>query len=116
MSNSREIVSEEGWYDKPAKGLRVADTLEEVKNFAYKCFDALDKNDDGFVSRQELNEALQDSTHWDWRERSYVCFLLRRLDDIKSAYNDEFSNDVDGVSRADIQEYFKLIRSKLPGT
>ncbi len=114
--NSQDIP-EDGWYDQKQSGhgLRVADTFEEVKNFAYSCFDALDKNGDGFVSRQELDEALRDNNSWDWRDRSYICFLLRRLDDIKVAYHDENAESIDGISRADIQEYFKMIRAKLPG-
>ncbi len=103
------------WYRcTPSSGIRIADTLDEVKSFAYDSFDRLDKNNDGFVSRQELNEVLHDH-RWSWRDRSYVSFLLRRLDDIKAAYDEEWGDDVDGISRVDIQEYFNAIREKIPG-
>jgi len=93
--------------------LRVADTIAEVKVFAYESFDKLDLNGDGFITRQELVTALNDN-RWGWREKSYICFLLRRLDDIQESYEEEWDcKGMDGVSRVDIQEYFKMIRKKI---
>ncbi|MBZ0185145.1 MAG: hypothetical protein K8F91_02760 [Candidatus Obscuribacterales bacterium] len=92
-------------------GLRVADTLDEIKAFAYKTFDLLDSDNNDFISRAELSNALL-SPELDWRERSYVGFLLRRIEDIADSYVEEWETSEVGISRADIQEYFKVIRAK----
>jgi hypothetical protein len=111
-------ASEHDWYQKKkakntAGGLRVADTLDEVRTFAYECFDRLDKNGNGFINKAELTEALNDD-RWDWREKSFICFLLRRIEDISESYEEEWDcKDSDGISRADIQEYFKIIRKRI---
>ena len=122
MSLSRTIPDPEPeaetyWYTKQtvSQGLRVADTIAEVKVFAYESFDKLDRNHDGFITRDELVSAMNDDS-WGWREKSYICFLLRRIKDIQEAYDDEWGcKGVDGVSRADIQEYFKMIRKRIGG-
>ncbi len=121
MSVNRQIAeaepeSDSDWYRKrnvSQQGLRVSDTIQEVKVFAYESFDRLDKNGDGFITKEELVEALNND-RWDWREKSYICFLLRRITDIQESYEEEWQcKKVDGVSRVDIQEYFKLIRNKI---
>ena len=116
-SQSNSETSEQAWmYPKAGTtsgGLRVADTLDEVKNFAYECFDMLDKDGDGFITKGELNEAMNND-RFKWREKSFVCFLLRRIEDISEAYEDEWDcKKGDGISRADIQEYFKMIRKRI---
>jgi hypothetical protein len=94
-------------------GLRVADTLDEVKTFAYECFDMLDKDGDGFISKGELNEAVNND-RFKWREKSFICFLLRRVEDIAEAYDEEWDcKKGEGISRADIQEYFKTLRKRI---
>jgi hypothetical protein len=116
QTTEAEPESESDWYKKrnvSQQGLRVSDTIQEVKVFAYESFDRLDKNGDGFITKEELVEALN-SDCWDWREKSYICFLLRRISDIQEAYEEEWEcKKIDGVSRVDIQEYFKLIRNKI---
>jgi|AGTN01.1.fsa_nt_gi hypothetical protein len=104
---------ETAWYknSQPHKGMRVADAFDEIKNFAYCSFDQLDTNGDGFISREELAIALS-KRGMCWRERSFLAFLLRRIDDIQASFNEGLECE-EGISRADIGEYFKLIRSRL---
>lgn len=101
------------WYaQRTTGGLRISDTLDEIKAFAYRAFDELDVDRDGFISRSELEAVLAGRTLAS-RERSFVSFLLRRLEDIESAYKEEWTQGGEGISRADIQEYFKKILSKV---
>lgn len=104
---------ETAWYksSQPHKGMRVADAFDEIKQFAYGSFDQLDTNGDGFISRDELASALT-KRGLDWRDRSFLTFLLRRLDDIQNSFSEGLERE-EGISRADIQEYFKAIRSRL---
>ena len=95
------------WYTRQSPhGISVADTLNEIKEFAYKTFEILDQDGNGFISKNELQEALV-GNKLDWRERSYVGFLLRRIEDIADAYHEEWQPEEMGISKADIQEYFK---------
>jgi hypothetical protein len=118
-SNLDFDASESAWYEKKAitgsGGLRVADTLDEVKTFAYQCFDQLDRDGNGFLSKAELTEAINDD-RWKWREKSFICFLLRRITDISESYDEEWDcKDAEGISRSDIQEYFHVICKKISG-
>jgi len=104
---------EKSWYaQRTTGGLRISDTLDEIKTFAYRAFDELDNDGDGFISRTELETVLAGKTLAS-RERSFVSFLLRRLEDIESAYSEEWTQGGEGISRADIQEYFKKILNKV---
>ncbi len=110
--STRQDFDDEGiaWYKRnTVSGINVRDTLDEIKNFAYQTFDVLDGDGNGFISRDELQTALV-SQKLDWRERSYVSFLLRRLEDIASSFEEEWQSEEEGISRVDIQEYFKSIR------
>lgn len=105
-------ASDSAWLYSGGHGLRIADAMDEIKNFAFKAFESLDFNGDGFVSREELTSALV-SSGYDWRERSFISFLLRRIDDIKDAYAEEWTSENDGISRMDIQEYFKDLKNRV---
>lgn len=107
---NQKKIDEGAWYKKcTGDGIDLRGKLDEIKWFAYNCFDDLDTDKDGFLDRNEIKAAL-DSPDTDWREKSYLTFLLRRLDDIQSAYKEEWPDDArDGFSRTDIQEYFAKI-------
>ncbi len=113
MTTRQDIDDDDrAWLKRPATsgGIRVADTLHEIKDFAYKTFDQIDEDRNGFISRTELQNALI-KPDLDWRERSYISFLLRRLEDIASAFKEEWESKDDGISKVDIQEYFKQFKS-----
>ena len=82
----------------------------EMEKFALAKFASFDKNNDGFVSKEELNAVLA-SNRLQWREVHFVTFLLKHLDDIRGA---GFGGDrlhwpssAKGISRNDITEYFR---------
>lgn len=109
----KKVLDETAWYKRcTGEGINLRETLDEIKWFAYRCFDDLDTDKDGFLEREEIRAAL-DSPSIGWREKSYLTFLLRRLDDIQVAYSEEWHHDKHhGITRTDIQEYFgKIHRS-----
>src|SRR5262245_61090427 len=98
------------WFSKASpSGMRTADVdLEEVKNFAFNAFGRLDANSDGFIERKELQAAL-DHPGTSEREKSFITFLIHRIDEIKDAYQEEWAQKNEGISRVDIQEYFRKL-------
>lgn len=93
------------WLRSQSSGINIGDSLAEIKDFAYKTFDQLDQDGDGFLSQAELNNAFTDPI-MGWREKSFLLFLMRRVDDIASAYSEEWAPKGNGFSRVDLQEYF----------
>lgn len=112
MANSvpqeRRSQSVTAWLKPDGGGINVKDSLEEIKEFAYKTFDQIDLDGDGFLSRQELNAAFSD-TITGWREKSFLLFLIRRVEDISNAYDEEWAPKGNGFSRVDLQEYFEQL-------
>ncbi len=98
------------WY-KPHRenGIDVANTFQEIQAFAYRSFEVMDQDGDGFISRTELTHFLQ-AEATSRRAKSFIRFILYRLDDIKKAYIEEVNPETDGVSRWDIKEYFDKIQ------
>ncbi len=86
-------------------GVSITDTFDEIKRFAFKSFTDLDRNEDGFLSADELKEAFE-SNKFDLRQRAFISFLLRRIADIESTYSEEWAPHKRGISLVDLQEYF----------
>lgn len=91
------------------KGIQVTDTFQEIQDFAYRSFEVMDQDSDGFVSRDELNYFLKSSAT-SLRAKSFIRFLLFRLDDIKKSFIEDVNPDTDGISRGDIKEYFDKLQ------
>ena len=87
---SKDDSFQMAWFSKASPaGMSIADAeLEEVKKFAFTAFSRLDANGDGFIERHELQAALDDAKT-EWREKSFITFLIHRLDEIKDAYQEE---------------------------
>ncbi len=86
-------------------GIKIGNTFAEIKDFAFKFFRTLDADDDGFLSELELEEAF-DSGDYDLRQRAFISFLLKRIQDIEPTYREEWARGKRGISLVDIQEYF----------
>jgi len=92
--------------------LSVIADLVAVREFAYKSFDLLDKDKNGFIEVHELTEEL-DSDRLNNREKSFVLFLLNNREQISHMNDEGFSSPKDGITRADIEQYFALLASIL---
>ncbi|HEY9776561.1 MAG TPA: hypothetical protein V6C81_22555 [Planktothrix sp.] len=88
-----------------------SEALSDVRDFAYTAFDRLDNNKNGFIELSELSSALHD-TSLSEREKSFVSFLLNNHDQIAKSFNEGSANN-QGISRPDLEAYFKLVLSLL---
>ncbi len=86
-------------------------SIEEIKQYAYDAFDKLDANKNGFIEMDELAASLNDP-NVPMREKSFISFLINNHDDIEKACS-EGSEAKNGISRLDIEFYFRLVISQL---
>lgn len=86
--------------------------FDQIRLFAYEAFDKIDANDNGFIETEELYAALNDPK-LDMREKSYVTFLLTNQKEIADSVNEGIDPTQNGISRLDIELYFKLAISRL---
>ncbi len=93
----------------PSGGINLNQTFQDIHNFALKTFDSLDQDGDGFLSRQELQNGATDELTG-WREKSFLIFLMRNLDAISNAFDEKWAPENAGISRMDLQEYFRVLR------
>ncbi len=96
----------------PAKKVSpVQRSIEEIKQYAYEAFDKLDANGNGFIEMDELAASLQDP-NIPMREKSFISFLINNHDDIEKSCA-EGAGEKNGISRLDIEFYFRLVISQL---
>jgi len=114
ISQQRQEQSQTAWL-RHQDGISVKSSLKDIKIFAYGAYDTLDADGDGFVTKSELSNAFTDPA-LGWREKSFLLFLIRRIDDIAAAYKEEWAEDQKGISRVDLQEYFDQIEVHDDGT
>lgn len=107
ISPKTESQSQTAWL-KSQDGIDIKNSLTDIKNFAYATYDQLDQDGDGFISLAELHSSFSEPLR-PWREKSFLLFLMRRLDDIEAAYDEEWAGQAKGISRVDLQEYFEQI-------
>lgn len=90
----------------------VRQNIEEIKQFAYDAFDKLDTNNNGFIETSELYAAMEaESTPM--REKSYIHFLLTNQAEIADSAQEGSPENKDGISRPDLDLYFRLVLSRL---
>ena len=85
--------------------------LAAVKDFAYNSFDLLDKDSNGYLEPDELEQQLE-SDQLSSREKSFVQFLLNNREQIAGMADEEHSPE-DGISRSDLELYFELLADLL---
>ena len=90
----------------------VQQNIEAIRAYAYEAFDKLDTNGNGFIETSELYDALEDE-NIPMREKSYIMFLLNHQDEISDCEDEGVPEMVDGISRMDLEHYFRIIISRL---
>ncbi len=88
------------------------DNFQEIKEFAYEAFDKLDSDGSGYLDRDELIDALV-SEQMMPAEREFINFLLTNQEQIANAFDEEDENNRAGISRADLDTYFRTIMNLL---
>jgi hypothetical protein len=80
---------------------------DEFTKLAFGKFSELDSDDDGFISKDDVNRALQDPT-FTGADAAMIATLKVTLGDLQSLSDDEFGWENDGVTRADLTAYDRL--------
>lgn len=102
MSSSDSF--ENAWFVNQSSP-NLTERFAEIRTYAYLVFDSLDTNKNGFIELDELASALEQPQYSE-REKSFVSFLLNNHSAIADSSQHGDSN---GISRNDIEAYFKLI-------
>ena len=87
---------------------RTKERFNEIKTYAYLAFDELDKDKNGFIDESELLEALNSSSTSE-REKAFIAFLLDNRQSIADSFDEGAHQDPEGISRMDLEAYFKMI-------
>lgn len=82
--------------------------LTRIKEFAYRTFDTIDRNGNGYLEYTELETALT-KPGTDAREKSFIEFLLANCDNIADTVDEGAHSMPDAISRQDLEAYFKLV-------
>ena len=109
-ADNQELKSESWFADLIGNGANASEQLKAVKDYAYKSFDAIDKDKNGFLSHQELEQAISAAS--DYKQRSFLKFILDNHEQIAESEDDSLQVE-DGISRKDLESYFELIATLL---
>ncbi len=90
----------------------VQQNMEAIRAYAYEAFDKIDTNGNGFIETEELYAAVDDD-NIPMREKSYIMFLLTHQQEIADSQDEGVEDMRDGISRLDIEHYFKLVQARL---
>lgn len=82
--------------------------LRNIKEFAYRTFDSIDRNGNGYLEYSELEDALT-RPGMSSKEKNFIAFLLANHDHIADTVDEGAQSCPDAISRADLEAYFKLV-------
>lgn len=99
------------WFQSNSSASR-REHFDEIKTYAYIAFDQLDLDKNGFIDESELLKALNSSKTSE-REKSFITFLLNNRQAIADSYDEGENQDPEGISRKDLEVYFKMITQLL---
>jgi len=82
-------------------------TSEELNEVFDKNFTRLDKDKDGFVSKDEIDRAMKDPDY-KGKDAQLVAVLKEHREELEELSNDETGDENDGVTRKDMDELSRL--------
>ena len=105
---------EKSWVNDYVPTGTAADAINDVKTYAYTAFDKLDQNGNGYIETEELQSFLKNPDTPE-REKSFITFLLNNQQAIAHQVQEGASAPKDGISRLDLDAYFKLVLAMFSG-
>jgi hypothetical protein len=78
---------------------------------AKQVFDRVDTDDDGFLSKSELSDALH-SRSYTGHDAAAVAVLFENRRDLEELSNDEWGDENDGITKADLAAFDTLSRDE----
>lgn len=112
MSGHDDDEFEKTWVMSYVPKGTVQDSIGQIKEYAYQAFDDLDGDKNGFIEKNELEASLKDPAKSE-REKSFITFLLTNQEAISDQVHEGASGPRHGISRLDLDAYFKLILTML---
>lgn len=101
---------ESAWVSNYVPKDSAADAILQIKDWAYKAFDKLDLDSNGYIEKHELEEVLKDEAT-PAREKSFITFLLNNQVAIADSVHEGSTSVEGGITRMDLEAYFKLVLS-----
>ncbi len=99
---------EKSWVSNYVPKDSAADAILQIKDYAYKAFDKLDSDGNGYIEKHELEAHLKDG-NTPAREKSFITFLLNNQQAIADAVHEGSTSVKGGITRLDLEAYFKLV-------
>ena len=90
----------------------VQQNLEAIKAYAYGAFDKIDANGNGYIERDELLAVFEDDSV-SMKDKSFIMFLLNNQKEIADSAKEGSGEQQDGISRLDLEMYFKIVIGRL---
>lgn len=86
--------------------------LEAIKAYAYEAFDKIDANGNGYIEKDELMALFEDDSV-PMKDKSFIMFLLNNHKEIADSAKEGSGEQQDGISRLDLDMYFKIVIGRL---
>src|SRR5262249_9433500 len=80
----------------------------ELEDLFLENFSDLDKNKDGFVDKDEIDRAMADDDY-KGKNAQLIAVLKEKRTDLEELSNDEWGDEDDGITKADMKEFAKLV-------
>ncbi len=96
------------WFETTDSAKSPAEEMAAIKEFAYRCFDELDVNENGYLEWFELKESLKNPAIAD-RDKKFIEFLIANQKQIADSYDEGDFSTKQGISRKDLDAYFSFI-------
>ncbi len=82
-------------------------TAAETNELFDKNFTRLDKDKDGFVSKDEIDRAMKNSDY-KGKDAQLVAMLKTHREELEELSNDEYGDEDDGVTRKDVEKLTRI--------